>query len=48
MCLKSKENQCILHAFYVLDVLVRFFLVSGGRIRISTLRCPEVRLEFQL
>jgi hypothetical protein len=24
------------------------FLVSRGRIRISTLRCPEVGLEFQL
>ena len=65
--LKTNEKQYILHAFDVLDVLVRvfvswttllciddlvrvvrFFLVSRGRIRISTLRCPEVGLEFQL
>ena len=28
--------------------IVHFFLVSRGRIRISSLRCPEVRLAFQL
>ena len=54
MCLKRKDNQYILRAFDVLDVLDRVdvssmtFQVSRGPFRNFTFRCPEVGLELAL
>ena len=49
MCLKPEENQLILHAFDVLDVLVRLSfrisLFSVVDLR-SNFVCPEVGLGF--
>ena len=36
MCLKPKENQCILHAFDVLDGFVRAFVSFTTLLRISS------------
>ena len=51
MCLKPKENQLILHAFDVLDVLVLVFVsnltFSLGVVDLrSDSVCPEVGLGF--
>ena len=48
MCLKPKENQLFLHAFDVLDVLVRVFVSSTTLLWIDDLGWTSLRPEVGL